>query len=113
MKDDMKITAAEFKAKCLKLMDRVARSREPIVITKRGKPIAKLVPADPEKTKPLFGYMAGTVEILGDIVNTPAADWAALSGEEDHLYERDAPAPTDRADGVAEQGKRRKARKSR
>jgi prevent-host-death family protein len=83
----MEIPAGEFKAKCLQLMDRVARSREPIVITKRGKPVAKLVPPDePEPRAPLFGYMAGTAEIRGDIVNVPPLEWAALAGEEDHLY---------------------------
>jgi prevent-host-death family protein len=40
----MQIPAGEFKAKCLKLMDQVARSGVPIVITKHGKPVAKLVP---------------------------------------------------------------------
>jgi prevent-host-death family protein len=83
----MEIPAGEFKAKCLQLMDRVARSREPIVITKRGKPVAKLVPPDePEPRAPLFGYMAGTAEIRGDIVNMPHLEWSALTGEEDHLY---------------------------
>jgi prevent-host-death family protein len=83
----MDIPAGEFKAKCLQLMDRVARSREPIVITKRGKPVAKLVPPDePEPRPPLFGYMAGTAEIRGDIVNMPQLEWSALTGEEDHLY---------------------------
>jgi len=83
----MEIPAGEFKAKCLQLMDRVARSREPIVITKRGKPVAKLVPPDEaEPRTPLFGYMAGTAEIRGDIVNVPHLEWSALTGEEDHLY---------------------------
>lgn len=83
----MEIPAGEFKAKCLQLMDQVARSREPIVITKRGKPVAKLVPPDkPEPRAPLFGYMAGTADIRGDIVKMPHAEWAALSGEEDYLY---------------------------
>jgi prevent-host-death family protein len=68
----MRIPAGEFKAKCLKLMDQVARSREPIVITKRGKPVAKLVPPDEAEARaPLFGYLAGTVSIQGDIVNAP------------------------------------------
>ena len=40
----MEINAAEFKAKCLKLLDEVAATHEPLVITKRGKPVAKLVP---------------------------------------------------------------------
>jgi len=83
----MEIPAGEFKAKCLQLMDRVARSREPIVITKRGKPVAKLVPPDDlEPRTPLFGYMAGTAEIRGDIVNVPHLEWSALTGAEDHLY---------------------------
>jgi prevent-host-death family protein len=40
------ISAAEFKARCLTLMDDVNRTRETLVITKRGKPVARLVPAD-------------------------------------------------------------------
>ena len=68
-------------------MDKVARSREPIVITKRGKPVAKLVPADvPAPRAPLFGYMVGTAEIRGDIVDTPQLEWSALSADEDDLY---------------------------
>ena len=83
----MEIPAGEFKAKCLKLMEKVARSHEPIVITKRGKPVAKLVPPDePGPRAPLFGYMAGAAEIRGDIMGTIEADWAATTGEEDALY---------------------------
>ena len=89
----MEIPAGEFKAKCLQLMDRVARSREPIVITKRGKPVAKLVPLDEAgPSAPLFGYMAGTAEIRGDIVGTPHLEWSAVTGDEDDLY-RDLKAP--------------------
>jgi prevent-host-death family protein len=61
------IAAASFKADCLRLMDEVARQRRPIVITKRGKPVAKLVPIDEEPID-IFGRMAGTVKICGDIV---------------------------------------------
>lgn len=83
----MDIPAGEFKAKCLQLMDRVARTREPIVITKRGRPVAKLVPPDdPQPHRPLFGYMAGSGEIRGDIVRAPDLEWSAVSGEEDELY---------------------------
>lgn len=89
----MEIPAGEFKARCLQLMDKVARSREPIVITKRGKPVAKLVPADaPAQRAPLFGYMVGTAEIRGDIVDTPHLEWSALSADEDDLYAGLAPA---------------------
>lgn len=88
----MEIPAGEFKAKCLKLMEKVARSREPIVITKRGKAVAKLVPVDePGPRRPLFGYMAGTAEIRGDIVDVPEMEWAAMTGEEDDLYADLAP----------------------
>ena len=87
MDTKMQIPAGEFKAKCLQLMDKVARSREPIVITKRGRPVAKLVPPDePEPRVPLFGYMAGTAEIRADITHTPQLEWSALTGDEDELY---------------------------
>ena len=61
------IAAADFKANCLRLMDEVAHERRPIIITKRGKPIAKLVPVEEEPID-LFGYMAGTAKICGDII---------------------------------------------
>jgi len=82
----MKITATEFKAKCLKLMDEVAKSREPIIITKRGRPVAKVVPIEPEERGSWFGYMAGTLEITGDIISPIEEEWAAESGEEDEFY---------------------------
>jgi prevent-host-death family protein len=68
MAEANQVTAAEFKAKCLRLMDEVAKRRTPLVITKRGKPIAKLVPVDEQPIDP-FGCMAGTVKILGDIIS--------------------------------------------
>jgi prevent-host-death family protein len=64
---DKSIAAGEFKAKCLHLLDEVAKLRAPLVITKRGKPVAKLVPIDDEPVD-IYGCMAGTVRILGDIV---------------------------------------------
>jgi len=68
------IKAGEFKAKCLELMDRVAESGEPIVITKRGKPVAMLTPArDSSQTTP--GFYKGRMEIVGDIVSPLDADW--------------------------------------
>lgn len=62
------IGAGEFKAKCLHLLDEVAQSRTPLVITKRGRPVAKLVPVD-DGPVDIYGCMAGTVRILGDIVS--------------------------------------------
>jgi prevent-host-death family protein len=68
--------AGEFKAQCLAVMDQVLQSGEPVLITKHGKPVAKLVPAD-NQADDLFGYMAGKVKIVGDIVGpvTPLEDW--------------------------------------
>ncbi len=84
----MEISAAEFKAKCLKLMDEIARTRKPIVITKRGKPVAKLVPAEPAPRKPLFGCMAGTVTFEGDILAPLDVEWGAEAKTEPNLYPR-------------------------
>jgi prevent-host-death family protein len=61
------VAATKFKAQCLELMDRVAEGRKTYVITKRGKPVAKLVPADPPRSKSVFGCMAGQMEIVGDL----------------------------------------------
>ena len=72
------ISAAEFKAKCLKLMDHVEHERAHVIITKRGRPVAKLVPY--EETLPaLFGFMAGTATINGDIIAPLNVKWNAES----------------------------------
>ena len=61
-----KIAAGVFKARCLTLMDDVRSTREPLIITKRGKPVAKLVPI--ENTKDDFiGRLKGVFRVVGDI----------------------------------------------
>jgi antitoxin (DNA-binding transcriptional repressor) of toxin-antitoxin stability system len=57
-------------------MDQVLHSGEPVVITKHGKPVVKLVPAE-NRVDDIFDYMAGKVKIVGDIVGpiTPPEDW--------------------------------------
>lgn len=73
------IAAGKFKAECLAIMDEVQARRETVVITKRGKPVAKLVPLDmPRGAKdPIFGFMKGKGRIVGDIVSpiAPEEDW--------------------------------------
>jgi len=71
--------AGEFKARCLQIMNRVQKTREPLVITKRGKPVAKLVPADQTSTD-IFGCLKGVVKIVGDIQAPvlPPEDWKTL-----------------------------------
>jgi prevent-host-death family protein len=73
---ELRISASEFKANCLRLMDEVAKRRTPIVITKRGKPVAKLV-AISEEPIDIFGRMAGTIRICGDIVGPTGEIWEA------------------------------------
>jgi prevent-host-death family protein len=71
-----KIPAGEFKSSCLSVIDQVFQTGEPIVVTKHGKSMVKLVPAD-SPADDIFGYMAGRVKIVGDIVGpiTPEGDW--------------------------------------
>lgn len=82
----MEIPAAQFKAKCLKLMDEIAKTRKVIIITKRGKPVAKLIPAEAESRAPLFGYMAGTISRIGDIESPLGVAWETEIGIEPNLY---------------------------
>ena len=68
-----KVGATEFKAKCLELMDRVQAKRETFVITKRGKPVAKLVPLERTRSGGLFGCLASRARITGDITDPAIA----------------------------------------
>ena len=70
-----KMAAAQFKAQCLAVMDQVSQSGRPVVITKHGKPVVKLVPANDSEDE-IFGALAGIARIKGDLENTvPANDW--------------------------------------
>jgi prevent-host-death family protein len=63
-----KMAAGAFKVHCLAVMDEVQSKREAVLITKRGKPVAKLVPADKE-TDDIFGFLAGKGKVSGDVVS--------------------------------------------
>lgn len=73
------IQASEFKAKCLALMDEVARTGKAILITKNGKPVAELRPHRRPRVKSLIGLHKGRIRVRGDIV-APAGTrlWSAL-----------------------------------
>ena len=73
------VAAGEFKTRCLTLMDDVKKTRAPIVITKRGKPVAKLVPIE-EENDDFLGRLKGVIEIVGAIESpvVPIEDWEAL-----------------------------------
>ncbi len=70
------MTASDFKAKCLQLLDEVAAGGGEVVITKHGRPISRLVPY---RTRPptLFGIDRGRIQVLGDIVGSVDVAWEA------------------------------------
>ena len=72
------IQAGIFKAQCLKIMDEVNKTKQSVLITKRNKPIARLVPIAEEK-KSLFGKMKGTIQIKGDLIQPTGDIWDADS----------------------------------
>lgn len=74
------INASDFKTHCLAILDRVAKTGEPLLVLKRGRPVAKLIPAaDGERS--LQDELAGTAQEVGDIVAPalPASDWTVLA----------------------------------
>jgi len=60
------VPAGEFKTHCLRIMDEVRKRRQPVLITKKGVPVAKLVPVE-EAQRNIFGCLQGVIEIVGDI----------------------------------------------
>jgi prevent-host-death family protein len=71
------IKASEFKAKCLALIDEVERTGGRLTITKKGKPVADVVPHKSKK-QGLLGIYKGRMEIVGDIISPIDVEWEAL-----------------------------------
>lgn len=71
------IKASEFKAKCLGLIDEVARTGETFVVTKNGHPLVEVIPYTP-KPKNARGILKGKIEIVGDIISPLDVEWDAL-----------------------------------
>ena len=63
-----KMAAGAFKANCLAVMDEVQAKRETVVITKHGKPVAKLVPVNTE-TDEIYNFLGGKGAVTGDVVS--------------------------------------------
>ena len=59
-----KMAAGSFKIHCLAVMDEVQAKRETVVITKRGRPVAKLIPADSDSDD-IYNFLAGKGSITG------------------------------------------------
>jgi len=74
-----KMAAGSFKANCLAVMDQVQSTHEAIMITKHGKPVAKLVPIEKE-TDDIFNFLAGKGAITGDVISPALSpeDWGEL-----------------------------------
>jgi len=68
------ISASEFKATCLELMDEVARTREELIVTKHGRPVVRLSAVDESGESP-WGFLAGTLVGHGDIVSANDEAW--------------------------------------
>jgi len=68
------VAAAKFKAQCLTLMEDVRSTKRPLVITKRGKPVAKLVPIEQPKDD-FIGRLKGVFEVVGDLEADPPEQW--------------------------------------
>jgi prevent-host-death family protein len=67
------IPISKFKATCLAVLERVRQTRAPVLVTRRGVPVAEIEPPPAADAGAWLGSMAGTVEIAGDIV-APAED---------------------------------------
>jgi antitoxin (DNA-binding transcriptional repressor) of toxin-antitoxin stability system len=74
-----KMAAGSFKVHCLAVMDEVQNKRESILITKHGKPVAKLVPAD-RNTNDIYNFLEGKGAITGDVVSPAISEdeWGEL-----------------------------------
>jgi prevent-host-death family protein len=63
------ISISEFKAKCLGLIEQVQKTRQPLRITRHGRPVAEVIPTGPDRKRKFLGAMVGTGKIVGDIVS--------------------------------------------
>lgn len=69
-----RMPAGAFKAHCLTVMKQVQATREPVIVTRRGAPVVKVVPVEVE-SRDIFGFMEGRVKIVGDIESPIPVEW--------------------------------------
>lgn len=92
-----KMPAGEFKARCLRVMEDVRKYRVPVVITKKGRPVAKLVPVD-EPVTDIFGCMAGKFTTIGDVMSPvfPPEAWDVVRLAQRRVRKKPAGTPVRR-----------------
>jgi prevent-host-death family protein len=100
------VAISTFKARCLALLEDVARTGKPLLVTKRGKPLARLTAADHSRSRSPQDTLRHSVETLGDVIapTIPATAWDATRGV---LLSRDDGGP------VRTRGRRQTGRRSR
>jgi PHD/YefM family antitoxin component YafN of YafNO toxin-antitoxin module len=79
------IDISKFKATCLEVLERVRRTRKPILVTRFGESVAEVTPpSNLQRKGTRLGSMVGTVRIKGDVISpiSDAEDWEALSSRE-------------------------------
>jgi prevent-host-death family protein len=76
-KESRKISASDFKARCSRVIDEIAKGGGSVVITRRGKPVAMLVPVESKRFTSLFGFSRGSIKVFGDIVSPIEVKWEA------------------------------------
>jgi prevent-host-death family protein len=70
---------SEFKAKCIAVLKEVQRKRQPIVVTLRGRPLARVEPIDEDSPRPTLGKLKGQMKVLGEIVHEDTtSDWEII-----------------------------------
>jgi prevent-host-death family protein len=74
-----RMRASTLKLRCYSVIEQIQKSREPVIVTSKGKPIVKIVPIESEPDD-LFGFMAGKVKIIGDIESpvVPLDQWKVM-----------------------------------
>lgn len=77
------IAISKFKAKCLSLLEEVNKTKTPLRVTRRGKPLADIIPVRPDGNETSWmGSMAGSIKITGDIVS-PVIDMEEIEALQD------------------------------
>ena len=88
------MAAGEFKAKCLAVMDEVNSTGEPVLVTKRGKPVARVLPSHDQTSRKgaesIFGCLRHMGSITGDIVSSEFTDeeWDRMFDEKWDRFEK-------------------------